>query len=47
MYEEIAMLREQVTSFMDTYTRATMRRDIQYQVFAKERTLLLQREDQL
>ena len=32
---------------MDTYTRATMRRDVQYQVFAKERTLLLQREDQL
>ena len=47
LYEEIEMLRDQVSQFMDSYTRATISRDAQYQIFAKERNLLLQREDQL
>ena len=41
------MLRDQVTQFMESYTRITLSRDAQYQILAKERNLLLHREDQL
>ena len=44
LYEEIEILREQATQYVDSYQRATQSRDTQFQILAKERNILRHRE---